>query len=373
LNIPLSIKQPSRWDEETSTWIAENQYNPNFLATSKAPKASLLLGPQDWTIHNDSNACSKSQTYTARLKLTGCSDTEFTCADATCVPMTVRCDARGDCADGSDEANCKTVITSVGYNKFNVPPPAVETNNKLKLSLGIKLMQIVEINEREGYIKIKIEHKRCWIDKTLIYQNLKADKQHVLSPEDEALIWKPWTVLENIENQKKIVATDERPKMKITPNSDFNFEQADNTYIDNTYLFEGSENLLCYEKQRTVELLCDYNMMLYPFDVHSCKIEFKPTEDSVNLVAANFTYDGPLELSEHYVLDFKICEATVNGKRRVVAEVIFDRPLFAHILTTTVPTAILVMISQMATVFSDEYLDMVVQVNLTVLLVLATL
>ena len=91
-------------------WKATNRDRPNFLATSTAPKATLLLGPQDWTIHNDSKLCSESRTYTARLKLTGCADDEFTCDDATCVPMAVRCDAKGDCEDRSDEVNCKTVF-----------------------------------------------------------------------------------------------------------------------------------------------------------------------------------------------------------------------------------------------------------------------
>jgi hypothetical protein len=132
-----------RYDDDAGLWKATNTGRPNFLATSTAPKATLLLGPQDWMIHNDSELCSESGTYTDRLKLTGCADDEFTCDDATCIPMAVRCDAKGDCQDGSDEANCKTVVTSVGYNRFNVPPP-IGTDNKLKLSISLNLIKILD-------------------------------------------------------------------------------------------------------------------------------------------------------------------------------------------------------------------------------------
>jgi hypothetical protein len=163
-----------RYDDDVGLWKVTIRDRPNFLATSKAPKATLVLGPQDWTIHNDSKFCSESETYHARLKLTGCADDEFTCDDAICVPMAVRCDAKGDCEDGSDETNCKTVITPVGYNRLNVPPP-VHTGDTFKLALSLNLIQIVEINEIQGYFKTMVGIERNWIDRQLMYQNLKMN------------------------------------------------------------------------------------------------------------------------------------------------------------------------------------------------------
>ena len=51
----------------------------------------------------------------------------------------------------------------------------------------------------------------------------------------------------------------------------------------------------------------------------------------------------------------------------------FVGPLLNNILTVFIPTVILVIISHMARHLEENYVDMVIQVNLTVILVLATL
>ena len=50
-----------------------------------------------------------------------------------------------------------------------------------------------------------------------------------------------------------------------------------------------------------------------------------------------------------------------------------SRPLMSNMLTTFLPTTILVIITYLANAFALNYLAVVIQVNLTVLLVLATL
>ena len=46
------------------------------------------------------------------MSLTGCNSTEFSCKDASCVPMVERCDGKANCKDASDEEGCKYVILS---------------------------------------------------------------------------------------------------------------------------------------------------------------------------------------------------------------------------------------------------------------------
>ena len=42
------------YDSNARMWVARNIKQKEFQATSKATKSSLLLGPQHWTIVNDS-------------------------------------------------------------------------------------------------------------------------------------------------------------------------------------------------------------------------------------------------------------------------------------------------------------------------------
>ena len=102
-------------------------------------------------------------------------------------------------------------------------------------------------------------------------------------------------------------------------------------------------------------------------------MQFRNQYDSIDFVPLNVTYSGPTNLPQHYVQDVKMCSATIEGDQGIIVEIILSRPIFSSFLTTTLPTIMLILISQLATSFSEEYLDMVIQVNLTVLLVLATL
>jgi hypothetical protein len=307
------------------------------------------------------------------LKLTGCGDDEFTCADATCVAMSVRCDAKGDCSDGSDEADCKAIMTPIGYHRSNVPPPNGR-HRKLQVSTDIHLIQIVGIDEKQGYFKSKVGFSSRWVDKQLVYQNLKRNYNNVITPEDMDIIWRPHVVYENIEHFGKVIQSGDKRIIKIDLNAEFHYTQAGNDNIDNTYLFEGSENSLEYIRYYTIEWLCDFNMAWYPFDTQSCTMQLKNNlADWVDFVPRNFTYTGPMNLQEYHIRDFRICSAEVAGRKGIVAEVVFNRPLLSHLITITLPTTILVLLSQTTTTFSQHYLDMVISVNLTVLLVLATL
>ena len=89
---------------------------------------------------------------------------------------------------------------------------------------------------------------------------------------------------------------------------------------------------------------------------------------SVEYKLDDLAYLGPIDLPQHFVDNVNMCVKNLKDGQRIIVEVVLGRPVFAYFLTTT-----LIMISQMATSFSKEYLDMVIQVNLTVLLVLATL
>ena len=138
-------------------------------------------------------------------------------------------------------------------------------------------------------------------------------------------------------------------------------------------LFEGSKNAINYEVQLTINLICNYNMMWYPFDSQICTVEMYHTEDSITINPISINYSGPTELTQHFVKSVHICSVEIRNRPGAIVEVTLGRPLFGSILTVFMPTFILIILSQMVGVFQRDYLDMVIGVNLTLLLVLATL
>ena len=307
------------------------------------------------------------------MTLTGCTEDFFTCSDGSCVSMEERCDGKVDCQSGSDEEECNLIKTFSGYNKFLVPPP-MGTDTTLIMNVTIYIEDIIKIDENDGYFEIKMTMVRNWYNSQLTYLNLKrTSDKNLMSTEDTNMMWKPWTVLHNVRRADEISKTDKIDINSIIPNPDFKFTRDDRTNMRNTMLFKGSENEIHYERESTINWICNYNMKWYPFDTQRCKLQMYQNEDSITLNPISVNYSGPKELSQHTVKSVHICSMAIKSKSGVIVEVILGRPLFGTVLTVYMPTGILLMLSQMVRVFNRDYLDMVIEVNLTLLLVLATL
>ena len=347
---------------------------PNFLATSKASKHSLLRGSNTWTFHNDSLDCSESDTYTRSLTLTACGEDEFTCNTGKCINMDKRCDSREDCPDRSDELECKLVHRPEGYNKFLTPVSSLP-NHRVIINITVDIENILEIDELKEKFVVKFTFKRDWYDNRLIFFNLKEDARNLnhINPEEWDELWYPSVDINNIQNKMKFKATSIQDIKKIIPNSNFNFEVGEMKYEKNYRIFQGSENILTLSKEWSVEFICQYNTAKYPFDTQICKMEFVEGFSMMNLNPTKLNFNQKISLSSYFVQGVKMCQTVVSDKQAIVVAVTLGRPLVSNVLTVFIPTTILMAISYMARVFEGDYLDMVVEVNLTVLLVQATL
>ena len=365
------------YDEGSRAWIARHISEPDFLATSRAPKASLLLGPHQWTVHNDSEKCTTEKSYTIMMLMTACNATEFTCTDGSCVRMANRCDGKVECADGTDETGCTIVVPDVGYNKLLVPPPRKE-EEKLQVKLLVNIINILEINEVEESLTIRSLITRQWYDKRLTYHNLKENENfNTLSIADQNILWYPSIQFDNVASGDQWTENDLRSSFSISRDSRYDFKRADITSLNNVYLYGGLENYATSSREFTVIWICTYQMHWYPFDTQTCTMEFSIVSkfaDFADLLATNLTYSGDQNLAQYFVRNMSICSTTKpDGSKAVVVVVSLGRPIVSNLLTVFIPTSILLIISHLAEVGEERYFDMVIQVNLTVLLVLATL
>ena len=270
-------------------------------------------------------------------------------------------------------------MKSAGYNKFLVPPP-LGNRAMLELNMSIDVVNILLINEVKGYFRTRFILLREWYDPQLNYKDLKKDSRlNLLSPAEEETVWFPEVVFENVasdEDWMEIALSKEYNVVRDIKEDDI--EPMGVTAIDNTFMFSGKENYHFLNKEFTILWICHFNMMWYPFDTQTCSMQFKIVNkfaDLVDLNPQNLTYSGPTDLAQYIVKSYKMCRVKMHSSNmeRVDVEISLGRPLIANILTVFIPTIILLLISHLANVFDQEYLDMVIMVNLTVLLVLATL
>ena len=233
--------------------------------------ASFTLGKHNWTIKGDTD-CSSRDTYNTELKMSGCSERNFTCNDGQCVSMDLRCNHFPDCRDQSDESNCRILVLKEGYNK-KIPPYFLDY--PVNVSVSIELLRLVDINEADYSIDIQFEISFIWKDRRVTFFNLKlSDSLNVLTEEDLHKLWLPKVIYEN---------TDQKDTTRL---GDGNWEwetevivrrevergvRSGLEHVEERENFEGSENSLVMNQTYTRTFQCNYKLSYYPFDTQVSK------------------------------------------------------------------------------------------------------
>ena len=342
----------------------------DFLATSRASESSLLLGSHLWTVHNDSAKCSneKTSSYETNLTMHTCSSEHFACDNGFCIPMKKRCDAIEDCLDGSDEQDCGKLIIRKGYKKHLTPVP--DTGQDVLVNVSLNILDI-EINEPTEAFTTRMSFTRNWFDGRLMYKHLKREsgiRMNTLLSSESEVIWFPYFVFNNVRSVEDIKKTEVLDVLEVIPNQNFTYFAKDNMHI-----FKGSENALSQTKEQSVDWKCEYAYHWYPFDTQVCRMEIASLRLRTDLNPTNLSHNSNISLDRYTLSRIRICRSTINKMKAIVAEVTLGRPMISNLLTVFVPTILLVIISFTARFFVEEYIDMVIQVNLTILLVLATM
>ena len=197
---------------------------------------------------------------------------------------------------------------------------------------------------------------------------------NIYPSEEIEKVWYPRVIFDNVWSNGNIEQTNAEDVLEAIPNGNFIY-----TAEDNMHIFEGSENALSFKREYYAEWNCEYKYHWYPFDTQVCRMEFISTKYRTDFYPTDLTLSPDISLSRYTLSKVRMCKTTIhvmdppNDLKAIVVEVILGRPIINNLLTVFVPTMLLVVISFTARVFAEEYIDMVIQVNLTILLVLATL
>ena len=302
------------------------------------------------------------------LTLHTCNAEQFSCDNAFCITMGKRCDAIEDCLDGSDEHGCGKLIKRNGYQKQLTPFP--ESGEDVLVNFTINILDVA-IDEPSETFNAKISISRNWFDERLMYKHLKQRtgmKMNTLLPEEFEAIWYPYVVFNNIRNEEDWKKTGTLDIHRVIPNDDFKYASENNMHV-----FKGSENALSLTKEFSVHWKCEYLYHWYPFDTQICPMQFVNIYARVNTHPTYLQHNPDISLNRYTLSRIRMCKSTIHEMKAIVAEVTLGRPIINNLLTVFVPTILLVIISFTSRFFAEEYIDMVIQVNLTILLVLATM
>ena len=285
-----------RWVPPPGYWEVKH-ISSNITATSTTGYNSHALGRHTWTISGNTRKFGKNS-YVADLKLTLCSEEEFTCRDGDCVKMDQRCDQIPNCKDSSDEIECQTVILDHGYRK-DIPPihPILNLRNPrdsvfpslgktsttsttskmleafLPLDLEIEISNIkvvsMEMDEAQHYITFQFKISLTWRDQRVNFHNLKHDESlNALSSEEIEQIWLPLLIYDNTDDKDttRLGLHWEEWSTLIEVQREGNFTRGGFDQIDEVEIFAGSENSLRMHQLYKRKFQCQYVLDYYPFD-----------------------------------------------------------------------------------------------------------
>ena len=154
----------------------------------------------------------------------------------------------------------------------------------------------------------------------------------------------------------------------IVPNVNYTYVSRNNMHI-----FKGSENALNLTREYYVEWMCDYEYQWYPFDTQVCRMNMMAREDHTDFHPVSLSYNPEISLWSYTLTKIHTCRSRILEKEAILVEVTMGRPIMNSLLTIFIPTTLLLVISSATRAFAQEYLDMVIQANLTIILVLATM
>ena len=108
-------------------------------------------------------------------------------------------------------------------------------------------------------------------------------------------------------------------------------------------------------------------------DSQVCRMEFVKGTDFTELQPVELDFNREISLGRYTINSIQMCNTMVGNTEGIVVEISLGRPIVSNILTVFIPTITLMSVSFISRVFVEDYVDMVVEVNLTIFLVLATL
>jgi len=201
---------------------------------------------------------------------------------------------------------------------------------------------------------------------------------NVLTQEDIKRLWHPLLTYAN--TAQKEMTTLERQKewsTRVKVRREGNLSRGGMEVVDEVEVFRGDQNPLVMTQVYTKKFHCHYEFQLYPFDTQTCAITMDASADDLNivkLVPYKLTMKESLDLTlfeiKSWSLEYK--DATLE-EEGVWMKVDLKRKVMNELLTTFLPSGLLMMITFATTFFKPIWFEAALSVNLTTMLMMTTI
>nr|XP_045599679.1 uncharacterized protein LOC123758956 [Procambarus clarkii] len=357
------------WLSNNTWYLTDTKTNITIATTTFDTATHYPIGRNTWMLH--STICDTPAGDEIELSLSACDDDQYMCRDGECIPSTERCNLRSDCHDGSDEETCNFLLLPKGYRNY-LTPVNPETGEKLGLHPHIILTRFDAIEDISMTVSMELKVSLSWLDHRLTFANLQdSQRASLISRSDQDSMWLPDYKFENIyrgniKTLEETVAV-ERSSDQLKP--EFNRLNMDT-------LFPGTKNSLTQTKKFIGTFTCDFQLYFYPFDSQLCEIQLQLSTELKDHAVFAFKQGVAEYIGAEHLPLYTVQGVTLRNHTQpalMSVDFILKRRSGIVVLTTFVPTVLLLLVSWATLFVKIENLNVRATMALTSLLVLYTM
>ena len=231
-----------------------------------------------------------------------------------------------------------------GHRRDEIPR-RFSDDDFLQVNVSVKVISFLELNEMGQTLKATFNLRSKWFDGQLTFRHLQTNKDlNFLWEKNHKKLWHPDIIFENIDPSKNHA---ER-RLRYTVLRDLEIipvvRNPGTTNASN--VFKGSDHMIERSEEYTYHWRCVYVLKWYPFDRQTCNMEMtfpRFYRESVRLNPAQLEYHDDKDEMTEYSVDKMVFCSQENGTRLVLV-VTLERPILGSILTTFLPTLLLLII-----------------------------
>ncbi len=299
------------YNASSNSWTLQLQSDPATfaLAANVAREGDYPLGTVEWRFHGD--ACGEGSKK-VMLNFNSCGDGEFNCNSGACVDISRRCDGRNDCADLSDEKYCSIVQTDDLYlNDVPAPPYTDEGDGLLSVNVSVDLLAVLRVDEVKSVLSLQFGLGLDWVDTRLTFANLKESEDlNVFGVTESGVVWHPIVTFANTADRSASLL-DAKAEFRVRRGRPYSPRLSPMRDLHNVHFSEGADSVLRIYRVYSLDFICLYDMMFYPFDVQHCAVRIESkfgVSSLLRLVPKRVRNFGPTDLIQYIIKDVTMKE-----------------------------------------------------------------
>lgn len=176
--------------------LFDTNMNETVATTTLVHRNAYPLGRLEWILQ--SSVCNRPTGSSIVLGLSTCNETEFMCSSGDCINRKLRCNAKDECLDLSDEQGCTLIELPRSYRKER-PPESPVLGDPIELDSTVEILRFVTISDVNRVVRLELNVEITWQDYRLKFLNLKdVFEWNRLTAKESDMIWRPKLEFPNV-------------------------------------------------------------------------------------------------------------------------------------------------------------------------------